>query len=303
MKAPFKPAIIRLHIILFGFLLVGLSAENVMAQTSIKWWNPGKEDPYALQGQGWHKGLASPYDRLPMRIKSKLVRKPVWRFSQDPAGVIVRFRSNAREIHVRYQVEGRLSISHMAATAVSGVGLYALSNSGKWEWAAGTYDFGDTITYDFAHLKKGPPRSYYLYLPLYNEVKWLEIGVADSAIFRPEHYSTQKPIVVYGTSIAQGIAAPRPGLAWPAILGRKLHMPVINLGFSGNGRLEAPMINLISELNPRLYILACMPNMWYSSIPSDTVRTRLLYSVRTLKKGILKFLYYWLRNLMQILSS
>ena len=47
----------------------------------------------------------------------------------------------------------------------------------------------------------------------------------------------EKPIVLYGTSIAQGACASRPGMAWGNIVQRNLDLPLINLGFSGNGRL------------------------------------------------------------------
>lgn len=49
---------------------------------------------------------------------------------------------------------------------------------------------------------------------------------------------TDHPIVLYGTSIAQGACASRPGMAWGNIVSRSLEIPLINLGFSGNGKLE-----------------------------------------------------------------
>jgi hypothetical protein len=46
-----------------------------------------------------------------------------------------------------------------------------------------------------------------------------------------------------------------------AILGRRFHYPVINLGFSGNGRMEPEMAELLSEQDPSVYVLDCLPNM------------------------------------------
>jgi hypothetical protein len=37
-----------------------------------------------------------------------------------------------------------------------------------------------------------------------------------------------------------------------AILGRVLHREVINLGFSGNGRMEPEVARLLAELDPAL---------------------------------------------------
>lgn len=248
------------------------------------WWDPAKNNFSTVAGQGWHDGLANFYDRLPAKAE-KSVRKVVWHLSRESAGLMIRFRSNAPDIRVRYTVGGKIDKPHMPATGVSGVDLYALDKDGGWEWSGGSYHFGDTIEYHFKALKHDYVREYHLYLPLYNNVKWLEIGVQDSTTFTPLPLRKDKPIVIYGTSIAQGACASRPGLAWTAILGRKLHDPVINLGFSGNGQLEEPVVQLLTELDPKLYVLDCLPNMWYNTIPPDTARQRLITTVKTLKRA------------------
>jgi lysophospholipase L1-like esterase len=249
--------------------------------THYKWWNPANNSFPVVQGQGWHKGLAHRYDRLPAKAE-KTVRKVVWSLSNESAGLWISFRSNAADIRVRYTVGGRLNMPHMPSTGVSGVDLYALNKDGGWQWSGGKYHFGDTIEYHFQSLKHDYIREYHLYLPLYNNVKWLEIGVPDSSKMTPLPIETVKPIVVYGTSIAQGACASRPGMAWTAILGRRLHRPVINLGFSGNGRLEEPVADLLTELDPEIYVIDCLPNM--TGFPGDTTKARLIKTVKTLRE-------------------
>src|SRR5256885_13140974 len=53
-------------------------------------------------------------------------------------------------------------------------------------------------------------------------------------------YTTLFRSVFYGTSITQGGCASRPGMVHTAILGRRFDVPVVNLGFSGNGTLDPP---------------------------------------------------------------
>ncbi len=153
----------------------------------------------------------------------------------------------------------------MPATGVSGIDLYSKTIDGKWLWAAGKFSFKDTITYHFTNLLPNDQhvnnREYTLYLPLYNSVKWMEITVPKAALFKSLPVRKDNPIVVYGTSIAQGACASRPGLAWTNILGRKLDRPVINLAFSGNGKLEKELIELLSEIDASLYVLDCLPNL------------------------------------------
>jgi len=247
---------------------------------TFKWWNPANSDATVIEGQGWPKQVALPYDRFPARAE-KMVRKAVWDLSRDAAGLVIRFLTNAPEIKVRYGVSGGLSMPHMPSTGVSGVDLYAVDKNGAWNWSGGSYHFGDTITYDYKALPEDYTREYHLYLPLYNQVTWLEIGVPQGSEFQPMEVPADKPIVIYGTSIAQGGCASRPGMAWTAILGRRLHDPVINLAFSGNGRLEDPVTGLLTELDAKVFVLDCLPNL--GGFPTDTVAHRLERTVNTLR--------------------
>jgi len=104
-------------------------------------------------------------------------------------------------------------------------------------------------------------RNFMLYLPLYNSVRKVELGILPSFEIEPLPPVVKKPIVFYGTSITQGGCASRPGMCYPSILGRWLEMPVINLGFSGNGNMDAGIMNLLCELDPLVYVLDCLPNM------------------------------------------
>ena len=47
----------------------------------------------------------------------------------------------------------------------------------------------------------------------------------------------------------------------PAILGRRLDRPIINLGFSGNGTMDIEMAALLGELEAAVYVIDCLPNM------------------------------------------
>lgn len=273
-------------------LLAFASSLISVAQTPAEyvWWNPAKTDFPVIEGQAWRgKDSQNPYDRLPAAAE-KTVRKEVWNLAHHSAGLMIRFRATTDQVVVRYVVSNKQqAMPHMPATGVSGVDLYAGNSDGDWLWAAGKYTFGDTIQYRFANLepndsyKRG--REYRLYLPLYNAVQWLEIGVPQGATLTPLPVRPEKPVVVYGTSIAQGACASRPGMAWTSILGRKLDRPLINLGFSGNGRLEKEVIDLVSQVDARLYVLDCLPNLIATvGIEPAAIRSRILESVKTLRQ-------------------
>ncbi len=236
-------------------------SEFLLGQDEITWYDPVASSQEFIEGQAWPNEMSNAYQRLPDRAK-KLVRLPVWNLSQHAAGLVLRFNTKSRDITIRYAVSAALAMPHMPATGVSGVDLYSRDDEGNWNWCRGIREFSDTISYQYQGLRSKPDKAseYYLYLPLYNQVEWLEIGVSKTAGLE---FLTkrEKPVVVYGTSIAQGACASRPGMAWTNILTRKLDSPIINLAFSGNGRLEDELIDLICEIDARLFVLDCLPNL------------------------------------------
>jgi hypothetical protein len=65
-----------------------------------------------------------------------------------------------------------------------------------------------------------------------------------------------------------------------AILGRRLDRPVVNLGFSGNGKMEPELAGLLAELDPAAYVLDCLPNM-----TAEEVEARVEPFVRALRSA------------------
>lgn len=255
----------------------GLSAQTV-------WHNPAVDSLLPIQGRCWNREIGGRYQRLPQRAFSE-VRKPVWDLSLQTAGLYIKFYTNATSVQVKYQVTGGFSMPHMPATGVSGVDLYTMDCDGRQYWCSGNYQFGDTIFYTYKNLTYRNTHDlgneYTLYLPLYNGVKSLQIGVPEGCRFDFVRPSGEKPVVVYGTSIAQGACASRPGMAWTNILQRKLDMPVVNLGFSGNGQLDEGFFRLLSEIDAAMYVIDCMPNMTNDRVA--LIRSRLEKGISILR--------------------
>ena len=254
------------------------------AQT--KWMNPLEQGDNMVHGRWWNSELRDNFFRLSPRAESK-VRSAVWRLSKQSAGLSICFHSNAQSIKVRYKVRGGLNMFHMPTTGVSGVDLYATDANGRLRWCASKFNesFKDTVNYEFKDLTyfTGEDKGYdfELFLPLYNEVAWMEIGVPEGKELRFIPVSEEKPIVVYGTSIGQGACASRPGMAWTNIVHRESGYPVINLAFSGNGQLEEEMFEFLAEIDARLFVIDCLPNM-------STERTELIYDRLLKGVGILR---------------
>jgi hypothetical protein len=173
----------------------------------------------------------------------------------------------------------------MPATGVSGLDLYARDGAGHWRWVAcatpnkAGVEQGGVVVDGLAPGK----REWLLYLPLYNGIASLEIGVPAGATLERAPAALRgrdTPIVFYGTSITHGACASRPGTCHTALLHRRYGRPVVNLGFSGNGRMEPEVGELLAEIDAAAYVIDCCPNI---DGPTTAARTRPL--VELLRKA------------------
>ncbi len=200
------------------------------------------------------------FDRLPASAQAS-VTPSVWSLSRDSAGMMVRFQTDSPSIHVHYKLlKSNLGMPHMAATGVSGVDLYARNEAGKWKWVQVTKPATQEVKAEIIKGLAPGLREYAAYLPLYNGVEFMSIGVekgSQFAGFPPR----EKPIVFYGTSITHGACASRPGMVHTAILGRRLDVPVANLGFSGNGKMDTAVGDFLIQIDASAYVIDCLPNM------------------------------------------
>ncbi len=258
----------NLFLLLICFFTTAASAEKLH-------WRNARE--LTVEGQGW-TDTKDVYDRFPARAE-KLIRPAVWSLSHDSAGMCVRFLSDAPEITARWILrKENLSLMHMPGTGVSGLDLYLKDEKG-WHWVgAGRPKQFATNEVTLAKSLKPGLHEYALYLPLYNGVREVQIGVTNTAKLEPAPVRSVKPIVFYGTSILQGGCASRPGMAHTSILGRKLDWPTINLGFSGNAWSEPEIAKLLAELDPSVYVIDPVPNM-----SADMVRERIEPFVKILR--------------------
>lgn len=226
---------------------------------------------WGIEGRGWvDQERKRWFDRFPAQAEGK-VPPAVWSLSRDSAGMMVRFQTDATAIHTRYRLaKSSLAMPHMPATGVSGVDLYARDADGTWKWVQVTKPATQSVDQLLISGLKAGLREYAAYLPLYNGVESLEIGVPTGASFtglKPR----AKPMVFYGTSITHGACASRPGMVHTAILGRRLNRPVINCGFSGNGRMDASVGELLAGIDAAVYVIDCLPNMDPTLVAERTV--------------------------------
>ncbi len=226
------------------------------------------------------------WERLPARAKDK-VPAAVWGLSKHTAGLCVRFVTDATTIAASWDGAVKLRMNHMALTGSAGLDLY-YRDGRRWKYAATGRPHEEATTQVLVGEWPGRPlppgeREYLLYLPLYHPTSELKIAVPPESRLAPappRPAPQAAPIVFYGTSITQGGCASRAGMCHTAILGRWLNRPVINLGFSGSGKGEPEMAELVAEIPAAVFVLEPLPNMTVQQ-----VRERLPLWIETLRRA------------------
>ena len=258
-------------------------------------WHLPYEKPMKLLGFPWFDKYHL-YHRLPEEWPDEVTQFPngqkktipykqcgAFTLSPHTAGGQVRFRTDSGSFQLKGTLRATGGMDHMAFTGSAGFDLY-LKCDGVWKCFGVTRT--DHSVLDFsAEIVNGvrrEMRDVIIDFPLYNGVNSLAIGLdEDAAIEEPTPFSGGATIVWYGTSIQQGGCASRPGMAASNIVSRLLDRQVINLGFSGNGKGEPEIAQMMASIpDVGMYIIDYtwnVDNEWLkATLPSllDIIREK-----------------------------
>lgn len=219
---------------------------------------------FPVYGQAFQASPEHPYRRLPESLIES-IREPIRNLARNSAGLYIRFRTDATDIYAKWTNTG-FHMPHMTDCGTGGLDLYAFLD-GEWRFVGSGFNWGKISTEHERRLvgnMEPQMREYMLYLSLYDEVKTLELGVPEGYILEQaqlESPRNERPVVMYGSSILQGGCASRPGMAFTNILARRFNVTVMNLGFSGNAKLDYEIAELMASVpSPSVFVLDYVPN-------------------------------------------
>lgn len=215
--------------------------------------------------RGWTNTIRD-YDRLPAFLKDS-VRSVLWERSQCSSGIAVRFATNSTSVGVKYRLLWDTHMKHMADTGLKGTDLYIHEGDSVWRHVNTNRPYTDSLKWcKSTYVSNVEPRmqEYMVYLPLYDGVEELYIAVDSTATItcgNPELISDKKKIIAYGTSILQGGCASRTGMAATNILSRELNCEIVNIGISGEGKMDYCMARAMADIaDADLFLLDPIPN-------------------------------------------
>ncbi|MDD6851339.1 MAG: SGNH/GDSL hydrolase family protein [Bacteroidales bacterium] len=207
------------------------------------------------------------FTRIPKYLKDS-VRSTLWERSMCSSGIGVRFATNSKRVAVKYTLLWDTHMFHMADTGLKGTDLYRLSDDGVWEYVNTNRPITNKETKEcekvYVENLAGDTREFLIYLPLYDGVTELWVGVDSTATITKPHIDNpraSKRVVAYGTSILQGGCSTRTGMVATNMIQRDLNCEVINIGISGEGKMDFCMARALASIeNVSAYIIDPIPN-------------------------------------------
>lgn len=238
------------------------------------------------------------YARLPAWVKDSIAEgRDLWDRQQCSSGLAVRFATDSKRIGVKYELLWDTHLIHMADTGLKGTDLYIFEGDSVWrhvntnrpyvkkddegnktKWVESTY----------VENLDGKMHEYMVYLPLYDGIEELFIKVDSSATItagNPALIDPKRRIVAYGTSILQGGCASRSGMAATNIMSRDLNAEIVNLGFSGEGKMDNYVARALAQIpDVDVYLLDPVPNC--TEMMCDTLTYGFVNTLRTLRPDV-----------------
>lgn len=226
--------------------LLFLTLICIYASAQIKW-----HDAADLTIFGKPIPTSKPFARIDTAVY-KFNSKTIDRYANYSTGLAVVFETDSRSIRAKWTTGSSNSGANMTSILTKGLDLYIMKD-GVWMFAGtgnpkmGKEPFNShkaTIVTDMAE----GPKQCLLYLPLFDRVDNLEIGLEEGASIKPLANPFRHNIIVHGSSITHGASASRAGMTYAARLGRDNGWYTSNLGFSGACKLQKEYARYLADI-------------------------------------------------------
>lgn len=183
----------------------------------------------------------------------------------SPAGWALLFKTDSPAIRIKVEFGWEYEALNTMPMAYRGFDLY-IQQDGKWLWAA---DKANYPKYSGKHTDKpftlidcmdNSEKICMLYLPMYSEIKNLEIGVAENASIEAIPSPFRHNIVFHGSSYTQGISIARAGMSYPLQFSRSTGLGVTTLGFSGNCKMQPYFLDFLEKVEADAFVFDSFSN-------------------------------------------
>lgn len=254
---------------------IDVAFSNKETTNELCYYNPVETDKIKVFGLNWFEEDKR-YVRFPKSSDEviKNLAEGLHYLVEQPSGAMLAFRSNTTTIKIKVELGHWFNMAHMAFTGQGGFDIYVGTKREDLKFFRTSSFPVSNKAYEFTYFSdwSKEDRLYVINFPLYAAVNKIEVGIDQDATIVPELEVFNKGrVVCYGTSITQGGCASRGGMSYTNALSRRTGYEFLNFGFSGNGRGQKEVAELLASINNvSMYILDYEANATLSML-QDTL--------------------------------
>ena len=202
-----------------------------------------------------------PYHRV--NVENYEFTETETRLMKCSSGLAVLFKTNSTSISIETEYAYCGKGINSTGIALHGFDLY-IKKDGKWIYAASNAPKNITVNMvyniDLINHMSNELKECMLYLPMYSEVKTLKIRIDEDAEIIPLESPFKSRIAVFGSSFTQGAGISRSGMSYPMQFMRNTELQILNLGCSGNAKLQSSFAKVLADLDLDAIILDVFSN-------------------------------------------
>ena len=240
-------------VVLTAFLTVSVSAQKVKYHNAADLNVIGKAIP-----------TSKDFTRIDTAVY-KFNDKVIEEYACHSTGLAVLFATDSPIIKARWVTSEKNASENMTAIAQKGLDLY-IKQDGEWVFAGvGRPQMDKGPSYDshegtIVKSMTTERKECLLYLPLYDRLDSLFIGVGEGSYIEPIENPFKYRIMIKGSSVTHGLAASRPGMTYGARFGRENGFYCFNLGFSGKSKLQKEYAEYLADIEVDAFIFDAFSN-------------------------------------------
>lgn len=193
------------------------------------------------------EGTPNPYHRVDT-VKYKGFTKSENRQVRCPNGLAVLFKTNSTTISVKCEYGWKAVPMTSTMVTIRGFDLY-IKDGKDWKYAAAGVNKEEKENENLVLIRNmdGKEKECMLYLPIYSELHSLQIGVQEGAYIQALESPFRHRIGIFGSSFTHGASTTRSGMTYPMQLTRWTGLQFLNLGCSGNGKLQPHFAKVLCD--------------------------------------------------------
>ena len=178
---------------------------------------------------------------------------------RNSAGIAVAFKTNAKNISVLTEYGDVGWPNNTGGFSARGYDLY-IKRDGRWIWAGAGVSGDLTKPFNVISNMDGTMKECLLYLPILSEEYSVKIGVEEGAVLEAIPNPFRHRIGIFGSSFTHGISTSRAGMAYPDIFTRDTGLQLLNLGCSGNCKLQSYFADVLAAADVDAFIFDTFSN-------------------------------------------